>query len=559
MLDEAKLLEPNKDVDGLVIDTTRAKKIKEAAHDEEEEDTTTPKKKSSETKNPGSGKWLYSYLQFLLPADLAGTLSRFVSAVYKFHSWYPGRGSKARAKASTGGEKPPRKSRKKGGEEVEEEAVPAVGSSQQAPTQEVEPADVVVEPVIVEVEVEAAEEADEERQRKRPKKRETEVSKLYEGYFRSDIYIPIPQTLVVARSSLKHTVYVLQANKSSAQKAKVVLVEELKGLCSRIDAFRTQGYYINKKETNVAVDCLFLDMPSGFKISPARGEVPVWNEYPEDEDLPRKLMNLGRVILDDRGCIIILHPGTLRSTQQIADALDANISNWMHLASYDVNSDLPQFEPVRNMKVFHSKADIFCKTGHTINIPKLDLPPFDPENSATLTTTFISSRCCIALETRKEGLESMNLTLQRIEKKIQSLKPGDKTTRAKSSDPAPSSDKARGKRPLGDEDDLGDDILGDDKTSGFEDNVQLLNVWGRQTSAPRYEDIVKGLHSQPMSYTLPVYAADAARRMAEMPRTPRDSRLDNRFVSNKRRNPFVDDIALEDHEMAVNLSSDEDL
>ncbi|KAL3682177.1 hypothetical protein R1sor_000199 [Riccia sorocarpa] len=119
----------------------------------------------------------------------------------------------------------------------------------------------------------------------------------------------------------------------------------------------------------------------------------------------------------------------------------------------------------------------------------------------------------------------MNLTLQRIEKKIQSLNTGsEKTTRSKPSDPAPSSVKAKGKRPLGDDDDLGDDVLGDDETSGFEDNVQPLNVWGRQTSAPRCEEIVRGLHSQPMNYSLPVYAAGAARRMAEMPRTPRDSR-----------------------------------
>ncbi|KAL3682178.1 hypothetical protein R1sor_000200 [Riccia sorocarpa] len=254
MLDEAKLLGPNKDVDGLVVDTTRAKKLKEAAHDEEEWDTTKPKKKTS-------------------------------------------RGSKARTKQLAGGEKPPRKSSKKGVEEVEEESVPEAGSSQQAPIQEVEPAAVEVEPVVVEVEVEAAEEADEERQRKRPKKRETKVSRFYEGYFRSDIYIPILQTLVVARSSLKHTVDVLQANKSSVQIAKVVLVEELKGLCSRVDAFRTQGYYINRKETNVAVDCLFLDMPSGYKISPGWGEVPIWNKYPEEDDLPKKLMNSGRVIL----------------------------------------------------------------------------------------------------------------------------------------------------------------------------------------------------------------------------------------------------------------------
>ncbi|KAL3675093.1 hypothetical protein R1sor_025041 [Riccia sorocarpa] len=152
----------------------------------------------------------------------------------------------------------------------------------------------------------------------------------------------------------------------------------------------------------------------------------------------------------------------------------------------------------------------------------------------------------------------MNLTVQRIEKKIQSLNTGsEKTSKSKPSDPAPSSVKAKGKRPLGDDDDLGDDVLGDDEKSAFEDNVQL-NFWGRQTSAPRYEDILRGLHSQPMNYSLPVYAAGAARRMADMPTTPAEYRLDKRFVSNKQRNPFIDDMAQEDHEMAVNLSSDEE-
>ncbi|KAL3679032.1 hypothetical protein R1sor_021988 [Riccia sorocarpa] len=474
MLDEAKLLEPNKDVDGLVIDTTRSKKLKEAAHNEEEGDTTTPKKKTSETKNLGSGKWMQGYLHFILSVDLAGTLSSFVKAIYKSHSCYPGRGSKARAKYSASVEKPPRKSRKKGVEEVEEEAIPEAGGSQQAPTQEVEPAAPEAEPVVLEVE--PAEEADEERQRKHPKKREIEVSKLYEGSFRSDIYIPLPQPVVVAKSSLKLTVDALQANKLSHVKGK----------------------------------------------------------------------------------------GTLHSTQQIADALDANTSYWMHLASYDVNSDVPQFEPVRNMKVFHSKADIFCKAGHTYNIPKLDLLPFDLDNSgrdvamisnfntiapkklddrgrrkcvgfvqtllenytmlgdividftgglgATLSVAFNCSRCCIALETRKEALESMNLTVQRIEKKIQSLNTAtDKATRSIPSDPTPSSNKARGKRPLGEEDDMGDDVLGDDESGGFGDNLGPFHASGRQTSAPRYEDIFRALRSQPMNYSLPVYAAEAAR------------------------------------------------
>ncbi|KAL3701421.1 hypothetical protein R1sor_019443 [Riccia sorocarpa] len=153
----------------------------------------------------------------------------------------------------------------------------------------------------------------------------------------------------------------------------------------------------------------------------------------------------------------------------------------------------------------------------------------------------------------------MNLTVQRIEKKIQSLNTAtDKPTTSRPSDPTPSSTKSRAKRPLGEEDDLGDDLFGDDESGGFEDSLGPFHASGRHTSAPRYEDIIRAMRSQPMNYSLPAYAAEAARRMADMPSTPKDTAFDNRLFSKKRRNPYVDDIAQEDHEMAVNLSSDEE-
>ncbi|KAL3688131.1 hypothetical protein R1sor_014440 [Riccia sorocarpa] len=161
---------------------------------------------------------------------------------------------------------------------------------------------------------------------------------------------------VVVKSSLKETHELLSGNKTKTIKDPVPIVEELKKMCSALDSRRADGFLLNKKPVQTAADCLYLDLPSGFKLD-EEGTVPNWNVFPGDDDLPRKLMGLGRSILDDRGCLIILHQGTLRSAQQIADTLDAY------------------------SQIFHSKVEVFCKASHNFIIPKLDMPPFDAENS----------------------------------------------------------------------------------------------------------------------------------------------------------------------------------
>ncbi|KAL3676973.1 hypothetical protein R1sor_026921 [Riccia sorocarpa] len=186
---------------------------------------------------------------------------------------------------------------------------------------------------------------------------------------------------VIVKSSLKETHELLHGNKTKAIKDPVPIVEELKKMCAALESKRAGGYLMNKKPVQTAADCLYLDLPSGLKLDEDDNEVPGWNIFPGDDDLPRKLMGLGRSVLDDRGCLIILHQGSLHSAQQIANALDAYSQVWKQVTSSDVQSDLPQFDEVRNYKVYHSKVEVFCKASHNFIIPKLDMPSFDADNT----------------------------------------------------------------------------------------------------------------------------------------------------------------------------------
>ncbi|KAL3675167.1 hypothetical protein R1sor_025115 [Riccia sorocarpa] len=370
---------------------------------------------------------------------------------------------------------------------------------------------------------------DEGRQRKRLKKR-IDGQKLYEGFFRTEFYIP-------------------RVNKYVA---------------------RPSGFVLNRKEAPVAADCLYLDMPSGLRLSEDDIDVEAWNVYPADDDLPRKLMSLGRSILDDRGCLIILHAGSLRSTQQIAHALDAFSTYWIPVASFDVISDVPQFESLQNMKVYVSKVEVFCKAWATFPVPKFDQPPFDNENSgrdaaiinnynttiptklddggrrkctgfvqtllenftsqgdividyaggwgATIQAAFNCSRSCIAADLRKEAFDSLRQCVVKIEEAEQTaaiLDAGPSTQ--------PVTDQTRGKKPLGEDDDLGDNVL----------------------------------ETNP-GYKLPSYAENMASKLAAMPETQENitsgsSRLKRRFM------PFVDDEAQEEEvSPIVSLSSEDD-
>ncbi|KAL3691792.1 hypothetical protein R1sor_005443 [Riccia sorocarpa] len=259
--DDAKSLEPSRKLEGLVLDTSRTKTQKEGkqkmAADEDEGGTKggTPTAKTGETKNPGSG-----------------------------------RSSKTKSKGPK--EEKARQPRRKKGEEEE------VGPSH---TETV--AETAVETAVEEATPVAESAPPEGRQPKRQKKQ-----KWHDGLFRIDIYVPFNRPVVAVRTSLKIMFDTIQSNKNKLFKVPVQLLDELKGMCTRIKDQRKQGFVINKKNVSTATDCLYLDMPTGWKLSEDDSEVPSWNEYPEEDELPRKLMVLARQILDDRGCIIIQHP-----------------------------------------------------------------------------------------------------------------------------------------------------------------------------------------------------------------------------------------------------------
>ncbi|KAL3679569.1 hypothetical protein R1sor_022525 [Riccia sorocarpa] len=242
-------------------------------------------------------------------------------------------------------------------------------------------------------------------------------------------------------------------------------------MCSQLDIRRPTWFQLNKKQAQTAADCLYLDMSSGFKLD-RDDDVPDWNAFPEEEDLPRKLMGLGQSILNDRGCMIILHQGTLRISQQTVDVLDAY------------------------SQVYHLKVEVFCKASHHFIILKLDMAPFNEDNSgressqinnynhtctsklddggrrkchgfvqtllenftgqgdifidfaggwgATLQAANNCGRCCIVAETRKDALESLQRVLSSLHEPATTNPESERQTQ-----------KSLGKKPLGDEDDLG--------------------------------------------------------------------------------------------------------
>ncbi|KAL3688164.1 hypothetical protein R1sor_014473 [Riccia sorocarpa] len=322
------------------------------SEDVENEEGQTPKGKSKPTKNPGSGR-----------------SSKAKKGKEKEES------TKETTKKTT---KETSKDRRKKKNPPDDDV--GQGSQQQLATSaaiEVQPESAMP---IDDDQPEPATAREEGRQMKRAKKQSDGV-RVYEGLFRTDQYFDIPNQFAVLKTSLKSTFDILQGNKTRTRKLPVPIIEELKKMCTAVASMRMSGFVLNKKQASFATDCLILDLPSGLNLEVADNGPPQWNVYPEENDLPRKLMTLGKSILDDRGCIIILHSGSLRSTQQIADALDAYTQVWMPIASFDVVNDVPQFQPGRGMKVYHSKVEVFCKSNVDFEILKSAGTPFDAENS----------------------------------------------------------------------------------------------------------------------------------------------------------------------------------
>ncbi|KAL3697947.1 hypothetical protein R1sor_012023 [Riccia sorocarpa] len=348
---QAEFLEPSSKVDGLVLDTSRTKKQREArqsskADEEEDAGGNTPTGKVNEQRNPGSGKYKH------FPRASSGVRRKFDWLIAETLSYLNSirEGRTRSAKKATTKEKAPKQLKKKRDEPAEAEPVPDA----ETPVAEVDP--IVPDPVAATSSPAVEEQAtghdksvqkEDARSKKRSKK-QANLQLLYEGCFREDVYFPMKNRCVIVKSSLKETHDLLHGNKTKTIEDPVPIVEELKKMCVALDSKRAGGYLMNNKQVPTAADCLYLDLPTGLKID-EDDTVPAWNIFPGEDDLPRKLMGLGRIILDDR-CLIILHQGTLRNAQQIADALDTYSGIWKQVTTYDVQSDLPQFDEHRNYK-----------------------------------------------------------------------------------------------------------------------------------------------------------------------------------------------------------------
>ncbi|KAL3686661.1 hypothetical protein R1sor_009235 [Riccia sorocarpa] len=169
VLTQAEFVEPSKNIDGLVLDTSRTKKQKEArqsskAEEEKETGGSTPTGKAKEQPKPGSGRT---------------------------------RSAKKQTK-----DKAPKQLKKKRDEPAEAEPV------LETPALEIEPnvTEAGTSTHVVEEQApdnDKSTQKEEARQRKRTKKQANTV--LYEGVFREDIYFPMKNRCVTVKSSLKET------------------------------------------------------------------------------------------------------------------------------------------------------------------------------------------------------------------------------------------------------------------------------------------------------------------------------------------------------------------
>ncbi|KAL3699175.1 hypothetical protein R1sor_017197 [Riccia sorocarpa] len=244
------------------------------------------------------------------------------------------------------------------------------------------------------------------RQRKRAKKQSDGV-RVYECLFRTDQFIDIPNQFVVLKGSLKSTYDTLQGNKMRARKMPVPIIDELKKMCIAIAPMRMSGFILNGKQTFFAADCLYLDLPSGFNLEVDDVGPPLWNRTPGaviynyNTIAPKKLDDLGR--------------------QKCTGFVQTLLEN-------------------------------FTKQGDIV----ID---FAGGWKATLHATFNCSRCCIVAEERHEAYDNMQLTLAIIAKAKENLTP------ESSSQPVsqPAIRSTRGKKPLGEDDYLVDNIFRDDE------------------------------------------------------------------------------------------------
>ncbi|KAL3684780.1 hypothetical protein R1sor_002802 [Riccia sorocarpa] len=153
---------------------------------------------------------------------------------------------------------------------------------------------------------------------------------------------------VAVRANLLEVIVSLKSKKQEGRtRVKVLALEAISGICKRLKLAgrRPRPFTVNKKKSEQGVDLLMYDIPTSMSLIPD-ADAPVWNEFPETENFPRQVLNFASKVLDDNGFVILFHGGSLQSSQQIADTLDAMEGEWKHFLSYDICNDAPTFVPI---------------------------------------------------------------------------------------------------------------------------------------------------------------------------------------------------------------------
>ncbi|KAL3700364.1 hypothetical protein R1sor_018386 [Riccia sorocarpa] len=236
------------------------------------------------------------------------------------------------------------------------------------------------------------EQTQETRNPKRLKKKPAEANDFSNGEYREDLQFMMEQKWVPIKSNLLDIILALRSKKQTARsRVPVAAIEAISGICKRLKLAgrRPRPFVVNGKKCEQGVDLIMYDIPTGTAILPEE-EVPRWNLFPEAENFPRQLMNFASKILDDNGFVIIFHAGSLESSQQIADALDAMAADWQLFLSYDICNDAPTYVPYSKLSHYYSKVEVIVMAQADPTLPKQEYWPFDKNNTGRDTLTLFN-------------------------------------------------------------------------------------------------------------------------------------------------------------------------
>ncbi|KAL3696265.1 hypothetical protein R1sor_010341 [Riccia sorocarpa] len=108
-------------------------------------------------------------------------------------------------------------------------------------------------------------------------------------------------------------------NRSHLRKPPSIL-ENLAALCSRVQRPPMKGFKILGATRKFAADCIVIDPPTDERTNADETETPAWNKL--DPDLLESYFKFATNVLDDRGCILLFHSGSIRHSQLLMDTLD---------------------------------------------------------------------------------------------------------------------------------------------------------------------------------------------------------------------------------------------